>query len=222
MHAVSCPKAGMNNRRITGGGVFLSLLLLLDPVASPGQQPEAFSSIDSLDLKILEIRIQEARERVSQSSLVRRIIPRIHFTASFGVNEIFFIDPLTADPYVLPHDAFRLTLSLPVTEIFDFSRQNLACLELARLELERRKAEIEQAHRGEALRGTLIRLEHGLEQLKQEELLKSRLVDYSELLFEQGKTDYDTLIRARLQLLSLKRSMLDLEQRIEDARRALE
>lgn len=212
----------MRNKRITRGGMFLSLLFLLDSAPSPGQQVGSFSDLDSLELQILDTRIQEARQRVSQSSFLWRLIPRIHATASFGARDVFFVDPLTADPYLLPHDAFRLTASLPLTDIVDFTRQNLAAMELARLELERQKAGLEQARRRRGLRATVTRLERQLELLMEEEPLKARLVDYRELLFQQGKTDYDTLIRARLQLLSLKRSILDLEQRIDNVRRALE
>lgn len=134
------------------------------------------------------------------------------------MRDVVFIDPLTADPYLLPNDAFRLTFSLSVNDVLDFTRHELARLDLQLLEMEYRKNRIEQAQRRRRGAATVARLERQLELLEKEEPLKAKLVNYRELLFHQGKTDYETLIRARLQLLSLERSILQLEQRIADAR----
>jgi outer membrane protein TolC len=209
----------MKKRRVIETCIFL---LLLGPGSAWSQQLVSASSLDSLDLKILENRIEKARLQVSESAFLRRLIPRIQATASLGLKDVFFIDPLTADPYLLPHDSFRLTISLSVTDILDFTPQEMARLELSRLELEHQRASIKQARWRDALRATVVRLERQLELLRKELPLKARLVNYRELLFRQGKSDYDTLIRARLQLLSLKRSILELEQRIDDLRRGLE
>jgi outer membrane protein TolC len=210
----------MTSRRISGTGVYLTLLLVSGPV--PGQSQQVVSRLDSLELRILETRVQKARLRVSEASFFRRLIPRIQATASFGLKDVIFVDPLTADPYLLGHDSFRLTISLPVTDVFDFTRHETARLELAQLEMEYQKACIVQVRRRDALMGTVARLERHLELLREELPLKARLLTYREILFQQGKSDYDTLVRARLQILSLRRSILDAEERLENARLALE
>ena len=187
----------------------------------PERSPHGGSLLDSLDLQILATRVEQALVKVSQNSLVRRLIPRIYATASFGVKDVVFLDPLTADPYLLPHDAFRLTISLPITEIFDFTKQQQARLELQRLKTEYKRARIAQLKRRDGLAEKMARLNRQLKLLEKEEPIRARLVNYFELLFHQGKTDYDTLVHARLQLLSLKRSILQLQQRIADAQQEL-
>jgi outer membrane protein TolC len=208
----------MKKNRIIWAGICLFLLFSPGGGSAPAQQVASAYSLDSLDLKILENRVQRARLRVSESSFFRRLIPRIQATASFGVRDVVFIDPLSPDPYLLPNDAFRLTFSLSVNDVLDFTRHELARLDLQLLEMEYRKTRIEQAQRRRRGAATVARLERQLELLEKEEPLKAKLINYRELLFHQGKTDYETLIRARLQLLSLERSILQLEQRIADAR----
>jgi len=209
----------MKMKPITGAGI--CLFLLVGPGSTQAQPVASVFSLDSLDLRILENRIQKARLKVSEASFFRRLIPRVRATASFGLKEIVFVDPLTADPYLLPQDSFRLTISLPVTEVLDFTVEELALLDLQRLEMEYGRACIEQARVRKAGAATVSCLERQLELLEKEKPLKARLVKYRELLFHQGKTDYETLIRARLQLLALERSILQLEQRIADAQQNL-
>ena len=72
------------------------------PTTGPEDLPQSVTIQDSLDLHLLELEIKKARLNATQSDLWHRLIPRISLSASLGVKDIFFIDPNTSLPYVLP------------------------------------------------------------------------------------------------------------------------
>jgi hypothetical protein len=50
--------------------------------------------------------------------------------------------------------------------------------------------------------------------LADELVLMRQLVAYNEMLFAQGKTEFDVLVRAKLQLLNLSRVIAQVSQRL--------
>ena len=62
----------------------------------------ATSSLDTLELRLLEIEIREREAKVQQTSFFVRLLPQIHFSASYGIRDLMFVDPASFTPYILP------------------------------------------------------------------------------------------------------------------------
>jgi hypothetical protein len=190
------------------------------PVLSPetGTAPARLSSIDSLELAMLDIEIQKAEERVRETSFWKRIIPQVHISGSFGVRDVVFIDPTTFTPYILPRDAYRLTISLSLNEAFNFSKHSLAEFELERLSTERAHRLQRQAQLRNSFEQQLIALQEQLAILQEEMSIVQELLRFNQLRFEQGKIEFDTLMRAKLELLSVQKAV----QRIQHQKSELQ
>jgi outer membrane protein TolC len=164
---------------------------------------------DSAEIRLAEIRVAEAAVALEESSWWRRCLPRVNLSASFGMSEVLFPDP--GVPSILPRDTYRLTLALPIHELLDFSRERQARLKLEESRL--RLAELRMSHaveKSSADRRSAAALAE-LILLREEEELVRRLVRYYEVQFEQGEVRFDTLLRARLQLLNTRARILRCE-----------
>jgi outer membrane protein TolC len=166
---------------------------------------------DSVEREILKLEIALAKLEVSSSDLWHRLIPRVSLSASLGIRDLIFIDPSGPSPYVIPKDSYRLNFSLSLSDVLDFPKHTRAQLELDMAKARLRKF---NADRAAALETERRRHEsaHGELALFHEELaLIERLVRYNELLFEDGKIQFDALARSRLQLIGVRKSMLQLQ-----------
>ncbi len=169
---------------------------------------------DSLDLDLLDIEIQKARESIVQTDIWHRLIPRVSLSASLGAKDLFFLDPATSQGYLIPRDTYRLTLSLSLSDLLDASKHTEAILQMARLKHLRTKL----LDRQDKVRQILIRKLSVIEQetrLATEELrMVNEIVHFRQMLFDQGKIHFDVLIRSKLDLLNATRSLhrLDLQQ----------
>jgi hypothetical protein len=190
------------------------------PLLSPetGTAPARLSSIDSLELAMLDIDIQKAKERVRETSFWKRIIPQVHISGSFGVRDVVFIDPTTFTPYILPHDAYRLTISLSLNEAFNFSKHSLAEFELARLSTERAHRLQRQAQLRNSFEHQLIALQEQLAILQEEMSIVQELLRFNQMRFEQGKIEFDSLMRTKLELLNTQKAI----QRIQHQKSELQ
>jgi hypothetical protein len=179
------------------------------PVLSPetGTAPIRLSSIDSLELAMLDIDIQKAEERVRETSFWKRIIPQVHISGSFGVRDVVFIDPTTFTPYILPRDAYRLTISLSLNEAFNFSKHSLAEFELARLSTERAHRLQRQAQLRNSFEQQLIALQEQLGILQEEMSIVQDLLRFNQMRFEQGEIEFDSLMRTKLELLNTQKAI---------------
>ena len=92
--------------------------------------------LDSLRFQAFEIEIEQAQLEVMETDFLHRMIPQMHFSASMGFKDLFFADPSNNVLSVLPKDAYRLSLTLPINEVFGFSKHRWAELKLFRLQLE--------------------------------------------------------------------------------------
>jgi hypothetical protein len=81
---------------------------------------------DSMALSLLEIDIGKAEEKVTSTRFWRRLIPQVHLSASFGIRDLVFVDPASFIPYLIPHDSYRLTISLSLNELFFSSQHTLS------------------------------------------------------------------------------------------------
>ena len=195
------------------------LLLLLTVTAfsvqsvcqTPTDEPEDLSHgvtiQDSLDLHILELEIERARLNATQSDLWHRLVPRVSLGASLGVKDIFFVDPTTSLPFLLPRDVYRLTLTLPVLEILDNSQHALAELQMEQLQTHLARLKNHQHNTEQLLRKKLLALDEENRLLHEQVRMSEDIIRFRQLLFDQGNLHYDVLIRSKLDLLNAKRAL---------------
>jgi|GEM_PF-1834035 hypothetical protein len=180
--------------------------------APTGQPIVKVPDLDSLELRIFNIEIEQAKTRVEETSFWRRAIPQIHFSGSYGVRDLVFLDIATSTQYVIPHDAYRLTISWSIIEIFDPSEHAKANLELERALAEKSYRSAQQLWSRSALELQLRHMDEQIVTLQEDSLLVRELLNYNELLFGQGKIAFDVLIRSRLQFHDVRKAIQKIRQ----------
>ena len=160
--------------------------------------------IDSLEIHKLEIDIQKADEQATQTNIFHRLIPNISISASYGIGNLLFIDPSSYTTYVLPKDAYRLSFNLSISELFFSSKHSDAILQLSRLQTEYQHMKYLQEATQIALRLELQDIGEKLKSLEKQLSMIEDLIHFNELRFEQGKIEYDALLRTKIELLSLQ------------------
>jgi hypothetical protein len=180
--------------------------------------PDGGQVLDSLDIRMLEIDIAKARARVEETNFISRIIPQIHISASFGLHDIIFLDPSTFNPYILPKDAYRLTLSLSLNEIISSCAHTQALHDLDRLEIDRARLGLRRLQTRKALEHQFRALLDNQKLLEKELSLTQDLLRFNELRFQQGKIEFDAIVRTKLELLGILRSIHQLELRQSELR----
>jgi outer membrane protein TolC len=191
--------------------ILLSSLLwnVLSGQPVPVFPPEAgtvpiYRIMDSLQLHQLEIDIQKAEQQVSQTNFFHRLIPNMNISASYGIGNLLFIDPSSTATYVMPKDAYRLSLNLSISELFFSSKHSDAILQLSRLQTEYQHMKYLQEATQIALRLELQDIGEKLKSLEKQLSMIEDLIHFNELRFEQGKIEYDALLRTKIELLSLQ------------------
>jgi len=169
-------------------------------------------AVDSLELRILQIEIKRAEEKVNETSFWRRLIPQIHMSASLGMHDLMFIDPTSFTPYILPRDAYRLTFSLSLNEVLLSPAHTQAIIELERLRTAFSLRSLQANHARYLLVQQQAALQEQLESLKKELTIIEDLLHFNELRFQQGRIEYDALARTKLDILSVRRSILRVHQ----------
>jgi hypothetical protein len=159
---------------------------------------------DSLQLLLLDHAIALAEIEERRTSFWYRLIPDVRVSANLGVQQLVFIDPSTYTPYVLPKDAYRLTLSLSLSEVFNFDKHTTARIQHDRVQVQRQLAHHQFMRNNERRHFERIQRQLDLETLKERETLINDLVRYTEILFNQGESTFDDLVRVRLQQLHIK------------------
>lgn len=183
-------------------------LLACATVTLPSQEPLGLAdAIDSLRLEALNTRLAQAEEEVRITGFWRRVIPDVTISASFGLRNVFFIDPATLNTIVYPRDAYRLALSLSLSEVLFSPRHAAAQLRLeqvqqeyamAQREIERRR--VMESRRLEGLGGYL----------REELALNEELVRYDSLRFQQGTISFDAFVQSKLRLLRIRNAVREL------------
>ena len=162
---------------------------------------------DSLQLRLLEIEIAKAQIQVSQTNLWHRLIPQFHFSGSLALKDIFFVDPSSFIPYIVPRDAYRLTATVSVTDILDGSKHSRAELDLEKLRVEFERLKQQQARQRSNLRRRRAELNDLFTMLREELKMKEDVVKFNDLRFQQGNIDYDALVRSRLDVLNVRKNI---------------
>jgi outer membrane protein TolC len=167
--------------------------------------------IDSLEIHKLEIDIQKADEQATQTNIFHRLIPNISISASYGIGNLLFIDPSSYTTYVLPKDAYRLSFNLSISELFFSSKHSDAILQLSRLQTEYQHMKYLQQATQIALRLELRDIGEKLQSLEKQLSMIQDLIHFNEMRFEQGKIEYDALVRTKIEMLSLQTSINNLK-----------
>ena len=199
--------------------VFLLSSLLWNVLSGqpvPAFPPEAgtvpiYRIIDSLQLHQLDVDIQKAEEQAGQTNFFHRLIPNISISASYGIGNLLFIDPTSTTTYIMPKDAYRLSLNLSLSELFFSSKHSDAILQLSRLQTEYQHMKYLQEATQIALRLELQDIGEKLKSLEKQLSMIEDLIHFNELRFEQGKIEYDALLRTKIELLSLQTNINNLK-----------
>jgi len=168
------------------------------------------SALDSLELVMLELDIQKAQEKAQQTSFWRRIIPQIHVSASFGVHDVLSIDPMTYVPYVIPKDAYRLTIGFSLNSVLNSGEHAVALLDLEKLNTAYEYRRLEQVNVRGIIELQSAAIEEELKKLDQEERLQEQIVQFMQTKFDLGKAEFDALTRMKLELLTTQKTILRL------------
>ena len=191
---------------VEGGTVPIRISRLFDVDNAQALNP----TLDSLDIRLLQIEIAKAEVRVTETSFWPRIIPQVHISASFGMHDIVFVEPTTFTTYILPRDAYRLTISLSLNDVFSSSRHTQAVLELEQLRTEESRLTTKQLQSRKSLEQQLLALRDQADLLEKELSFIKELLRFDELRFQQGKIEFDALIRSKLELSAAIRSLLQI------------
>ncbi len=171
---------------------------------------------DSLELQLLETEIAKAEELTSSTTLWHRLIPQVSISWSLSIRDFAFLDPSSMTPYIIPRDAARLTVSLSLAELMNSTKHTLAELELIRLRTQPAQTIVAQKASHHAWKLQQSRLEEELALVREEMALTDKLLQYHELLFEQGTIDFVSLTRTRLQLINTRKEFLRLSNELQD------
>ena len=176
------------------------------------------SAVDSLELYLLQIDIKKAEEKANETSLWRRIIPQIHMSSSLGMHDLMFIDPTSFTPYILPRDAYRLTISFSLNEVLLSPAQTQAIIELERLKAAFSLRTLQHIEARELIKQQQAALQDQLESLSKEHSIVEELLHFNELRFQQGRIEYDALARTKLELLGVQRSIQRIREQQSEMR----
>jgi hypothetical protein len=183
------------------------------PVSGRGGGPGP-AVLDSLELSAALLEVERAGIDAYATDLWQRLIPRVTLSASFGVGEVMFRDPSTDAVTILPRDSYRLTFSLGLDQLFSSADHDRALVRLRTAELDAVRTRMQIAQRRQTWRENESAVREELALLAEELGLVRQLVAYHEMLFAEGKTDFDVLARAKLQLLSLSRVIAQVSERL--------
>jgi len=175
---------------------------------------------DSISLAVLDLGIEKARITAAESDFIHRLVPQIHLSSTVGLRDLVFVDAATSAGYIVPRDAYSFTLSLSITEILKSEKHELALLDLQKLQSERQlqweRLRTDQAQ--SASRTKDLELERDLSQSELAQV--QQLLEFHELLFQQGKIQFDALARTRIQLLSVRKNLVRLDLELQSLRHA--
>lgn len=195
---------------VTAGGTGTVPVRIADLGDTLAQTPP----LDSLEIEMLWIEIEKAEETANTSSFWRRILPQIHLSASFGLHDILFVDPTSYTPYILPKDAYRMTISLPLNDVLISLSHTQATLELERLRAMLSLRSMQYNRTRKMLKQQFAACQDDLGSLEQEADIIGSLLRFNQLRFDQGKIEYDALAKTKMELLAVERSIhrLQLQQ----------
>jgi hypothetical protein len=194
-------------------GFALIVGLLLTPLLVTAQTVDvptnALSSrsriLDSLGLERIELDIGQAKERVLETDFWHRLLPRVTLSAGFaGGGDLLILNPEDrASPQIL-RSSYRVSFSLPLSDVFSDNEHQAALLDLKKLCLAWVELQIRQEEAHRIAREQLSALTEQRIILGEQLTLLDHIARFKQMQFDRGKLDYDALIRARMDLLSMQ------------------
>lgn len=162
---------------------------------------------DSLRREILRLALDDAEREVERTDLWHRLIPHVEISASLAAGDLLFAGP-TAATYLLPKDAYRISVDLNLSSLFDSAPHEKALVDQSRRQTELLLGDARERTMKRAK--SLLEAKHDtLHAIFSEELaLRKESVQFHAMLFEQGKTGFDEILRAKLAFLAAKRASL--------------
>ena len=134
-------------------------------------------------------------------------MPGVHFSASYGLRDVAFIDPTSYTPYILPRDAYRVTLTLTLNDVLFSPAHSQALLEVEKLKEMLAIRRIQHVRERILLEQQLRAIQTQLQLFEKEVAMVQELLRFNQLRFEQGKIEFDVLTRTKIELLNLQRSL---------------
>jgi len=193
--------------------IALMMALHLAPLLSRAQivevQTNAFASssgiLDSLALARIELDIAQARERVRNTDFWHRLLPRVTLSAGFaGGGDMLILNPEDrASPQIL-RSSFRVSFSLPLSDAISDAEHQGALLDLKKLCLAWVELQIrhEEADRITSAQHSALTEQQAI--LSEQLTLLEHIARFRQMQFDRGKLEFDALIRARMDLLSMR------------------
>jgi len=166
---------------------------------------------DSTSLILLRLDLARAQVEQTSTNFWHRLIPKVTVSASFGMHGLLAVDPVTSE--LIPRDAYRVTLSLGLSDLLDGTRHETAQIEAHALKVRYWAAVRQITRKYEVLSNSLDLLRRERALLEEEESTLTEILHFNEMLFQQGKIDFDALARSKLQLLNVRKSIIQLEHR---------
>ena len=176
--------------------------------SSTGAPPAWGRAMEQFEIHKAELEYRKADLSFRSTDFWHRLLPRITMTASYGIRGITFLDASAGEAVLLPTDMYRLTLSLSLSDLIisteherarmmkDQARIDLSVIKTKQL-MDRQLTEAQAAR----LRAELVLIEEELR-------LTERIHRYYALLFQQGKTSFDVLVRAELRTIEVRQKVM--------------
>lgn len=199
-----------------------ALFIVLSCVANalsqdqPGTITPVPPSLDSLQSYLLGLEVGKADAVAQRTDFWHRLVPKITFSASLGVSDIAFTHSLESPSYILPKDAYRLTISLSLSEIINTADHEIALLERERRVAEQSALHLRQQNERERRTRRTAALREELSLLEEELRILERIAAFNLILFEEGKIKYDSYARSQLQIIAARQRIVRIRLELED------
>ena len=161
--------------------------------------------LDSLALDKLELDIARARDRVRITDFWHRLLPKVSLSAGFaGGGDLLILDPEDRTSPQIVRGTFRITFSLPLSDAISDAEHQGALLDLKKLCLVWVELQIrhEEADRITSAQRSALTDQQAI--LSEQLTLLEHIARFRQMQFDRGKLEFDALIRARMDLLSMR------------------
>jgi hypothetical protein len=182
------------------------------PVFAPetGAAP-VYKLLDSIALYQKFLEIKKAEETANQTNIFHRMMPSVSISASYGIGNLLFIDPTTTAIYNIPKDAYRLSVSLSLSDLFKSHLHEQALLQIQSLQMEYQHMKYLQQASQLAVHLELMDVEYKLQSLDKQATMMEDLRHFNELRFEQGKIEYDVLLHSKIEVMNIQSVIYNLK-----------
>jgi hypothetical protein len=193
--------------------VALLTALHLAPPLSRGQIAEVpadafpWSSklLDSLAQARIELDIAHARDRVRMTGFWHRLLPKVSLSAGFaGGGDLLMLKSEDRTSPEIIRSTFRITFSLPLSDAISDAEHQGAILDLKKLSLAWAELQIRHAEAHRIARVQLAALTEERTILGEQLILLDHVARFKQMQFDRGQLDYDALVRARMDILSMR------------------